>query len=140
MRLSKFLKVDANKSELFYLLAQDVVNCSAVQSFEGAVLATDTEEVVSSRDIDLHNVCLCNHEEADTRILLHVKDAAATGHRNVAIRTVDTDVLILAVSYFHELNINELWVEFGVGRNRRWLPVHEYAASLGRRVCDGLRF
>ena len=138
----QFLKVEENKSELFHLLAQDLVNCPAVQGFEGVILATDTEEVVSTGHVDINHNELrpCNHEEADTRILLHVKHAADSGHRKIAIRTVDTDVLVLAVSFFHQLNIDELWVEFGVGRNKRWLPAHEYATSLGRSVCGGLRF
>ena len=137
---AQFLKVDENKSELFHLFAQDLVNCPAVQSFEGVILASDTTEVISNGDIHHNGLTPCNHEEADTRILLHVKHAADGGHRNISIQTVDTDVLVLAVSFFHELNIDELWVEFGVGRNRRWFPVHKYAASLGKSVCCGLRF
>ena len=42
----------------------------------------------------------CNHEEADTRVLLHVKDMTRNGYKKLAIRIVDTDVLILAISFF----------------------------------------
>lgn len=72
------------------IYSQDLINCPAIQSFEGVILATDTEEVVNFGDIDLHNLTPCNHEKADTRILLHVKHAAASGHHKIAIRTVDT--------------------------------------------------
>ena len=37
----------------------------------------------------------CNHEEADSRITLHAADAA---HKKILIRTVDTDVVVLAVA------------------------------------------
>lgn len=131
----QFLQVDENKSELFHLLAEDLPNCPTVQSFQGTIIATDTEKVVSFGNIDNHSLTPCNHEEADTRILLHVKYAAESGHRKISITAVDTDVVVLAVSFFHEL-----WIEFCVGRKKRWLPVHEYAASLGRIVCSGLRF
>ena len=40
----------------------------------------------------------CNHEEADTQMLLHVVHATAHGHQKVSIQTVDTDVIVLAVS------------------------------------------
>ena len=40
----------------------------------------------------------CNHEEADTRMLLHAVHAARHGHTKVVLRTVDTDVLVLAIS------------------------------------------
>ena len=45
----------------------------------------------------------CSHEEADTRMLLHVKDAMNCGFKSVMIRTVDTDVVVLAVAHFQGL-------------------------------------
>ena len=44
-----------------------------------------------------------SHEEVDTRILLHVKDAMNSGYKDVMIRTVDTDVVVLAVVHFQNL-------------------------------------
>ena len=40
----------------------------------------------------------CNHEEADTRILVHVKDALAKRGGSVLVRTVDTDVLVILIA------------------------------------------
>ena len=37
------------------------------------------------------------HEEADTRMMLHSADAVQQGHRRVLLRTVDTDVFVLAI-------------------------------------------
>ena len=70
--------------------------------------------------VDVQFSCPCNHEEVDTRVFLHVKDMARNGYKKLAIRTVDTDVLILVISFFHELkvDVDELWVEFGAGKNR----------------------
>ena len=39
----------------------------------------------------------CLQEEADTRLLLHVADAVQKGCKKVTIRTVDKDVVVLAV-------------------------------------------
>ena len=44
-----------------------------------------------------------NYEEADTRIFLHAKNMALRGHTKIAVRTVDTDVLVLAISAFYQL-------------------------------------
>ncbi len=66
--------------------------------------------------------------------------AAEMNHQEISIRTVDTDVVVIAVSLFHELNVDKLWIEFGSGRNKRWLPIHSYATKLGENVCRGLRF
>ena len=39
----------------------------------------------------------CNHEEADTRIVIHVLHALQSGCKSVVIRTVDTDVVVILV-------------------------------------------
>ena len=82
----------------------------------------------------------CNHEEADTRMLLHTNILAQCGHSKVKIITVDTDVIILAIALFSSLNIEELWIEFGSGQNRRWYPIHEIVNSIGRQYCEGILF
>ena len=73
----------------------------------------------------------CTHEEADTRILLHLEDAVKQGYNKVSIRTVDTDVVVLAVALAQRLNIAKLWIAFGAGKNFRYLPAHEMADALG---------
>ena len=39
--------------------------------------------------INLSEISPCNHEEADTRIFLHIKDAVKGGYRTVMIRAND---------------------------------------------------
>ena len=53
----------------------------------------------------------CIQEEVDTRILLHLEDDLKYGYNKVSIRTVDTDVVVLAVTSAQRLNITEdcLW-------------------------------
>ena len=72
----------------------------------------------------------CSHEEADTQIMVHVADAVDRGHNSVMIRTVDTDVVVLAVAAVDILGINDLWISFGTGKNHMILPAHHYAAAL----------
>ena len=61
----------------------------------------------------------CLHVEADTRILLHLKDARNSGYKDAIIRTDNTDV-VLAVAYFKDLvNIGNLWIAFGTGKDFR---------------------
>ena len=55
---------------------------------------------------DTSQISPCNHEEADTRIILHVKDAVQTGMRQIMIRTVDTDVVVIAMSIGHTFYIH----------------------------------
>ena len=87
--------------------------------------------------IDIDGFSLCNHEGTDARMLLHLKDFSATGHCKVSLKTVDTDVVVIAISLFHKkLDLEELWVEFGTGVNLEWLPIHKYAENLGESMCQ----
>ena len=79
------------------------------------------------------------HEEADTRMFLHVSDAVNHGYGRV-IRTVDSDVLVLAIAAVQQLSIDELWIAFGSGKSLRYLPAHEMAGALGPERCIALPF
>ena len=88
-------------------------------------------------------VCSLVRTRRDTRILLHVKDAMISGYKDTIIRTVDTDVVVLAVAYFQDLeNIGNLWSAFGTGKDFRYIrvPVHELARSIGPDMANGLPF
>ena len=41
------------------------------------------------------------------------------------IRTVEIDVVAIAISVIHKLDISSLWIAFGVGKNFRYIPVHK---------------
>ena len=56
----------------------------------------------------------------------------------MSIRTVDTDVVVLAITSAQRLNIAELWVAFGVGKNFRFIAAHEIAKALGPDGCVAL--
>jgi hypothetical protein len=125
---SEFLRVDENKTELFHLLADSLTSREIPNKL---LLATYDTEVKCSSFVDTTLIAPCTHEEADSRMLLHCHHAAEQGAKQIALRTVDTDVVVLAVSSFPDLNIDKLWIIFGVGKNVRVIPVHEIAASLG---------
>ena len=80
----------------------------------------------------------CSHEEADSRIVLHILDAANDGHEKILVRTGDTDVVVIIVSCLQNIPLKEIWVSFGVGKNHRYIAAHEIAASLGPRKGKAL--
>ncbi len=67
----------------------------------------------------------CDHEEADTRMILHLADAVNKGVHNIFLRAVDTDVVVLSVAAAAKIDIQELWVAFGTSKNFRYIPVHK---------------
>jgi len=63
------------------------------------LVITDGELILSKPLLlDLASVSPCTHKEADTHMLLHAHHAALQDHSRLLIRTVDTDVVILAIS------------------------------------------
>jgi len=63
-------------------------------------------------------------------MFLHAKDASNCGMRKVCIRTVDTDVVVIAIGMFFKLNLDQLWLSFGVGKNYRNIAIHSICANL----------
>lgn len=127
---ANFLRDNSNKEELFHFLA---LQCQATEFTAGKEFyTTDGPTVLSNSARDKSALEPCNHEEADTRIMVHIGDAAAQGHTKIMVRTVDTDVVVLAISCVSQLpQLEELWVHIGTGKNHQFLPCHAIAASLG---------
>ena len=65
-------------------------------------------------------------------MLLHASHAAHCGHYKILIRTVDTDVVVLAVSVAQGLGSEyELWLAFGTSKSFRYIAAHKIANRLG---------
>ena len=78
---------------------------------EGCVICNDNHK-------SLEAVSPCLHEEADTRICVRSHDAAIEGSKALVIKANDTDISVIAVSVFPQLQdigIETLWNAFGHG-------------------------
>ena len=107
----EFLKVDSNKTELFRYLAEQTTMLP--REANKCILSTSNTVVLSSSLDVMPEISPCTHEEADTRLILH--DCAPQVIVNIILRTVDTDVIVLAIANFRCLQISWLWIAFGVG-------------------------
>ncbi|GFO47368.1 hypothetical protein PoB_007387300 [Plakobranchus ocellatus] len=101
------------------------------------IFTTCGQNVLCSRvHTDISSLAPCTHEEANTRMLLHALDSANKGHRRITLCTVDTDVLVLAVSTAVCLADTEIWVAFGTGKHLRYIPAHNITKELGyEKAC-----
>ena len=54
---------------------------------------------------DISSLSPCTHEEADTRMVLHAYDSVKVGLTKVMMRTVDTDVVVISISFAKKINI-----------------------------------
>ena len=81
---------------------------------------------------DVHTLSPCSPEKADSRLLLHVTHAAQHGHHQILIRTVDTDVVVLAVFAITYLPAGcEVRLAVGTGKSFRYMAANQIAVSLG---------
>ena len=105
--------MDDNKTELFSFLSHQV---TILQTESKAVYATDDHDVLCTMaQIDLTGLVPCSHQEADTCLFLHVADAVKKGYRKLLVRTVDTDIVVVAIATLNRTKPDELWVAFGTG-------------------------
>ena len=131
-----FLRVDSNKTELIAFLSN--VLLSAFVQEDKQLVVTNKMDVLSKPQLpDISLISPCTHEEADSRMLLHVGHAVKSGHRSIMIQTVDTDVVVLAVAVAQTLPPeNELWLAFGTGKNFKYIAAHNIATGLGpEKAC-----
>ncbi len=128
-----FMRSNANKDELFRYLSDCIQSCEKGRK---VIISTKDEAIVSTQidtsDVEYHQPC--SHEEADTRILLHIAHCARQGLRKVIIRTIDTDVVVLAIGHFLALRLDELWVSFVVGTHFRQIAIHEIVKNVNEKV------
>lgn len=111
----------------------------------GFVNADETKLIHSEgcEDVPLLN---SNHEEADTRMILHAIYAndqfkLKEVQGRIIIKSPDTDVLVLAIHHFPKMsNTSELWIETGrvTGTTdlRRYIPVHVICQSMLSVTCE----
>ena len=94
--------------------------CYSFQNENGIMVKTIEEEF------------RCNHEEADTRMLFHLSKLASPS--NIVIRTVDTDVLVIALGELHKLEDGkQVWMETGITSKNtlRYISVNKIYDKLG---------
>jgi hypothetical protein len=137
----KFLLDSSSKKELYPYLSEKLINL-CTEKTNVHVISTHGTKVLSSRNDASVSAVLgdCDHEEADTRIFYHLQHAAKEGHAKAYIRTVDSDIVVLAIHHFSELQISKLWIGFGVGKQYKVIRVHDVVQELGPDRCQSLPF
>ena len=111
-----FLRVNDNKTELNQLVASEVNNMDCPQGT--LIVSTRGAQVLCSSDLESIDMIMpCDHEEADTRTMLHAAHMKQQGTDSVVVRTNGTDVLILATYIQALLGFNEFRLSIGVGRS-----------------------
>lgn len=67
-----------------------------------------------------------------------MSDAVQKGCKKVTIRTVDTDIVVLAIAMFSNIKPEEMWIGLGTGTSFRFIGIHEIANKLDPSTCATL--
>ena len=131
------MRIDENKTELFHFLAEFVQQQPAIDGKR--IYITDGQDVLTNPfHLDKTSLAPCYQEEADSHIFLHVANAVNEGLQKVTIRTVETDVVVLAVSFIKQLPIQELWISFCTGRSFKYIRAYVICNGLGNDKAKAL--
>eukprot|EP00112_Aurelia_sp_Birch-Aquarium-sp1_P007906 Seg1863.1 transcript_id=Seg1863.1/GoldUCD/mRNA.D3Y31 product="hypothetical protein" protein_id=Seg1863.1/GoldUCD/D3Y31 len=132
-----FLRHSDNKTELFSYLAQFIHENLRPEG--KTVIVTKGENALCWPPRDTSLINPCNHEEADTRIFVHVKDAQqGQGMNRAIIHTVDTDVVVLGVAAVVRLKDLQLTIAFGSRQYFRYINANKIAVLLGEEKAFAL--
>lgn len=84
----------------------------------------------------------CDHEEADTKIILHVIHALKTGSKTVLVKSVDSDIIVILMyhfEYFQQLSHDcSIYLYYGTGKNKRKLNIRNLYHALGSKLSRAL--
>ena len=138
VRIKVFLNTQLPKTWPRFLNdAEDAKSLTVPSNKQLIVSSGDNVVCVPERE-DTSSLSPCNHEEADSRLMVHLADADSEGYENFVIRTVDSDVVVVGVAAVPELNPSELWISYGTGKDNRNLLLHDISAAIGRQKCHYL--
>lgn len=133
-----FLANEDNKTELFSFLSTALVTNGQFPDDKDVYITADdcVHHVGNSPPMDR-----CNHEEADTRVLVHLLHALQTASVGM-VYTGDTDVVVILLSNFHHIKaLNataEIWICFKTGKTSRMISLNTLATKLGTETCKAM--
>ena len=132
---NSFLRSDSNKVLLIAYLAEEVI--SEMKDDGKIIVFTVEDHVKSVPERSNSGLQPCNQEEADSRMFLHINDAAKYGHTSYMIRTKDTDVVVLAVAHASKNN-QQIYISFGTGPSHKYIDASDIGSKLGPEKCRAL--
>ena len=113
-KMDSFLKNSTNKEDLFIFLSQGVRSLDIPAQKH---LYITIEDSVMAKGVSVADIGSCDHEESDTRVMVHIVHAIMNGSRSVFLSTVDSDVVIISTYVFGVLIRAfpdlQMWILFG---------------------------
>ena len=142
-QFKKFLASGENKECLVEFLFQCWSKCDPGKLADISLIVSHGEAchslkvIENALEVQRISELFSDHEEADTRLLLHARHAAQV-FSTVVIKSPDTDVMILSVAKSHDFHECVLLFLTGTGIDNRIINITEVGMKLGREKCQGI--
>ncbi|KAK3909863.1 Chromosome-associated kinesin KIF4 [Frankliniella fusca] len=119
-----FLALSENKSDLTRFLSEEAMknDFGSLEVLVAGGFSEETRVDSTNKARDLTDF-EANHEEADTRMVLH---AVQSGSEAVVVSARDTDVKLLFIHHFERIKCKECWIMCG----SKYIPIHELCKEL----------
>ena len=140
-----FLLNSENKTNLNKLISE-IAAREITWNFRGEVLVTYGRGVRSNTDGPVLDMRFTDdvHEEADNRMIVHIIHMIDNKINKILVRTGDTDVIVILISFMPQFllrdELTEIWVDFGLGKNRKIYGINQIYEHLGEAVALALPF
>ena len=123
-----------NKSGLYQFLAQTFILLHAEKT--QVLVVTYNETSLTNQELLLSepDISNCTAEEADPRMIRHAINQAKRWYTDITIRTVDSDVFVLAVAHVHlmvKLGATQVFVHHSKSNETSEYNVIESSSMLG---------
>ena len=136
---SNFISMDENKSDISNVLSEMIMQKGEDlperwELVTGGGFSSPTDARSTRRQtVHLHG----NHEEVDTRLILHSCEAANEGYERLVLRCSDTDVLLI-LCYFMPARVAEVLMVSGTSTQQKFYPVHTRSNQFSQSVRENL--
>ena len=133
---SSFTSLEEKKADLLLFSTHLIEHNSTESPVIVVAGGFSNSTTVKSSDPDLDVSSLrADHEEGDTRLILHCIHA----HMNTIVVSVrDTDVLLLLLAHYSRIDCTRLYMKAGTSKAQQYFPVHEIHQNLSVEQLDTL--
>jgi len=131
---NSFIASTENKEDLANFLSQKLVEHGkagqevVVGGIEEGALSSVRGQVVNLK---------ANHEEADTRLILHALEAISCGYERIVVQCRDTDVLLLLLFFLGDQSA-DVWMKSGTSKSTKLYHINAIAQTFPRNVISNI--
>ena len=125
-----FLRHNRNKFSLNSFLTGKLLT----HDFGRAIVLISMNSKVKRNSTDVSEEVLHverTQEEADTKMIVHVKHCLLNGFRNIVVKTIDTDIVTLLLAHLSLLNSPcKIEVDFNFGKDRQFYKINDICSRI----------